>query len=73
MDDGNNDRPPKRNEIWALYSKKMTEENIRLEFIAKHGYPPRTIYFTGGGWLAGPLRPEERIAADEHVVTGVEI
>lgn len=67
------DDKPRKGAIWSLYSKRFSEEEIRIEFTAKHGYPPQTVYFTGGGWLAGPLRPGEQIARNECVVTGVEL
>ena len=54
------DKPPKERGLFQLYEKFAILADVRLAFEHKYGYAPAHIHYTGGGWLAGPIREGER-------------
>ena len=57
---------------FGLYSKKDDDAKIKIDFQARHGYPPVLIVETAGGKLAGPITPGNELKAGDHVTTGGE-
>jgi len=56
---------------YALYGPKDTKEYVEANFIAKYGYEPPVMRWTGGGWSAGPLPVDAELAAGERQLTGL--
>jgi len=40
---------------YALYGPKDSKEYIKADFVAKYGYEPPIMRWSGGGWAVGPL------------------
>ena len=53
------DEAPQERGVFQLYERFALQADVRLAFEEKYGYAPRHIHYTGGGWLAGPIRQEK--------------
>ena len=54
------DKPPVDRDLWQGYGPATSDTDARAAFLAKHGYPAKSIERSKGAVLAGPVREEGR-------------
>jgi len=59
------DKPPQERGVFQMYERFAVEQDVRLAFLDKYGYPPKYTLRTGGGWLAGPIGREHEMVKME--------